>query len=154
MDATRSRAIEARLESAARACMAHGMRLTALRGLVLRLLHEADAPITAYQLLDRLRAARGGAMPPTVYRALDFLIAQGLVHKVERLSAFVPCRDAAEHAHAAQFLICRRCGTVAEIDDRDVSSALEQAAERAGFHPGPATIEIDGTCAACAGTAA
>jgi Fur family zinc uptake transcriptional regulator len=142
-------AIDARLDAAAAACARQGAQLTALRRHVLGLVFEAEGPSTAYQLLDRLKQTRKSAAPPTIYRALDFLIEQRLIHKVERLGAFIPCTEAGRHDHAVQFLICRRCGTVAEIDDPAVSQALEHAAEREGFHPGRAVVELDGTCAAC-----
>ena len=141
-------AIEAQLDAAAQACARRGATLTALRRRVLGLILEADGPATAYQLLDRLKETHKGAAPPTIYRALNFLMEQWLIHKVERLNAFIHCTDAG-HYHAVQFLICRRCGTVAEIEDRAVSTALEHAAERAGFQPGNAVVELDGTCAAC-----
>ncbi|MBV8455333.1 MAG: transcriptional repressor [Acetobacteraceae bacterium] len=138
-----------RLDRAAETCAARGAQLTALRREVLRLVLEADGPVTAYQLLDRLRQVRAGAVPPTVYRALDFLLAQGLIHRIERLNAFVACPES-DHQHAAQFLICRRCGTVVELDDTIVARALDAAARRQGFHPAHAVVEIEGLCAACA----
>ncbi len=141
--------VEAQLEAAAQTCAQQGAQLTALRRLVLGLVLEAESPSTAYQLLDRLKDIHKGAAPPTIYRALDFLLEQRLIHKVERLNAFIPC-TAAGHHHAAQFLICRRCGAVAEIEDHAVSEALEHAATRAGFRLGHAVVELDGTCAACA----
>ena len=146
----RHRAIEARLDAAAQACARQGAQLTELRRHVLGLILDAEVPPTAYQLLDRLKETRRGAVPPTVYRALDFLLAQRLIHKIERLGAFIPCTEAGHHEHPVQFLICRRCGTVAEIEDRAVSEAIEHAAERQGFRPEKAMIELDGTCAACA----
>ncbi|MBV8615947.1 MAG: transcriptional repressor [Acetobacteraceae bacterium] len=149
MDQRSRHVIEAQLDAAALACARRGAQLTELRRCVLGLILEAGGPLTAYQLLDRLRETRRGAVPPTVYRALDFLREQGLVHKIERLNAFISCAEADHHHHAAQFLICRTCGTVAEIEDRAVSEALEHAAERQGFHPSHAVVELDGTCAAC-----
>lgn len=143
-------AVEAQLEAAAGICGRNGAQLTELRRAVLALILEAEGPQTAYQLLDRLKETRKGAVPPTIYRALEFLAGQRLIHKIERLNAFIPCIEAGHHHHAVQFLICRRCGTVAEIEDHAVSEALEHAAERRGFHPGIAMVEIDGTCAACA----
>ncbi|MDE2008005.1 MAG: transcriptional repressor [Rhodospirillales bacterium] len=141
-------------------CAARGVRLTALRRDVLGLILEAETPAGAYDLLDRLRRARGKAAPPTVYRALDFLCDQGLVHRVERLAAFVGCvappdPDAAApephaHAHAAQFLICRRCGRAIELEDPELAHALAAAAARRGFAVRAATIEAEGVCAACA----
>ncbi|MCS6853327.1 MAG: transcriptional repressor [Elioraea sp.] len=148
--------IEARLEAAARACAAQGATLTPLRRVVLGLVLEAQQPIGAYALLDLLKRSRAGAAPPTVYRALDFLMERGLVHKVERLNAFVGCPIAAEHAghghaHAVQFLICSRCGRVEETEDQGIAAAIARAAERAGFRPARATVEIEGTCRACTG---
>ena len=143
-------AIEAALDAALVACARKGIQLTDLRRHVLRLILEADAPSTAYQLLGRLKDSRANATPPTIYRVLDFLMQEHLIHKVERLNAFVACVEANhEHGHPVQFLICRQCGTVAEIEDHAVSTALEQAARVKGFHAGHATVEVEGTCAAC-----
>ena len=72
-------------------CAARGAKLTALRRDILGLILDAETPAGAYDLLNRLRRTRAGAAPPTVYRTLDFLCAQGLVHRVERLAAFVGC---------------------------------------------------------------
>jgi Fur family transcriptional regulator, zinc uptake regulator len=142
--------ITKRLDDAARSCAENGAQLTELRRCVLNLVLEADGPLTAYQLLDRLKEIRKGAVPPTIYRALDFLIEQRLVHKIERLNAFIPCMDADHGHHEVQFLICGKCGTVAEIEDHAISKALERAAERQGFRANNAVVELDGTCAACA----
>ncbi len=141
--------LEAELDQAAAAAVVAGTSLTELRRAVLRLILVAEGPLTAYQLLDRLKEARPGAAPTTIYRALDFLLAQRLIHRIERLNAFVGCVEAGHHAHAAQFLICRRCGAVREIEDHRVAAALRRAALREGFQPGHAMVEIDGLCAAC-----
>lgn len=149
MRAKNRQAIQAQLNAAEQACARRGAALTELRRRVLVLILEAEVPSTAYQLLERLQETRKRAAPPTIYRAIHFLIKHGLIHKVECLNAFIPCTEAGHH-HSVQFLICRRCGSVAEIDDSAVSTALVRAAERNGFHPGQAIIELDGTCAACA----
>ena len=143
------------LDRADEMCGTRGVRLTALRRDVLGLILEAEAPTGAYDLLERLRATRLRAAPPTVYRALDFLLEQGLVHKLARLAAFVGCvahppAEAHDHTHAAQFLICRACGKVAEIEDAALSHALTEAAGRLGFAVTGATIEAEGVCAGCA----
>ncbi len=143
-----------RLDAAAAACQRGGVRFTDLRRHVLGLVLAADGPTTAYGLLERLRGTRWNAAPPTVYRALDFLLHQGLIHRVERLNAFVGCDEGASHAHAAQFLICNSCGAVDEVGDHAVTDAVGLAAAAKGFTPAHATIEIEGTCAACAGSAA
>ncbi|MBV9249723.1 MAG: transcriptional repressor [Acetobacteraceae bacterium] len=140
---------ETLLERAGAICESRGARLTDLRRQVLGLILDSEEPAGAYDLLDRLRSTRDGAAPPTVYRALDFLLEQGLIHRVERLSAFIGC---IEHGtdHAAQFLICRSCGRVTEIEDQGLTLALADAAGRRGFRVGHATIEAEGQCAACA----
>ena len=150
MNPEQRRGVERRLQAAAQTCARHGAQLTELRRLVLSLVLEAEGPLTAYQLLDRLRERRKSAVPPTIYRGLDFLIEQGLIHKIERLNAFIPCADAEHDHHDAQFLICQSCGTVAEIEDRTVRQALAGAAARQGFQPKSAIVELNGTCAACA----
>ena len=144
------------LDRAGAICAERGARLTDLRREVLGLILQQDAPTGAYDLLDQLRATRQGAAPPTIYRALDFLLEHGLIHRLERLSAFVGCvapEDTGhDHAaHAAQFLICRQCGRVVEIDDPDLAHALADAARKAGFSVSKATIEAEGLCGACAG---
>src|ERR1700759_2359218 len=98
------------LEKAAEICAQHGVRFTRLRREVLSLILAASGPVGAYELLDRLREHRKAAAPPTIYRALDFLRAQGLIHRIERLNAFIACADAGRLTPPVQFLICRRCG--------------------------------------------
>lgn len=143
------------LAQAGALCARRGAQLTELRGQVLQLILEADQPVGAYALLDRLRGLRAGAAPPTVYRALDFLLEQGLIHKVERLNAYVGCIEPAAgeahhgHDHAHQFLICGNCGVTAEISDPAVEAALAAAAARAGFTLRLATVEAEGLCARC-----
>ncbi len=126
--------------------------LTEPRAAVLREILAAGAPLTAYDILDRLRASRGRTTPPTVYRALGFLTDQGLVHRLERRGAYVACHDHGDHAHGhrAQFLICRRCGAVRELVDQRVDAALAAAAARLGFTAEATTVELEGLCAACA----
>lgn len=144
------RRIEAQLDAAAQSCARQGSELTELRRLVLGLILAAKGPLTAYQLLDRLKETRKRAVPPTIYRALDFLLARRLIHKVESLNAFIPCIGPTEETHQAQFLICGTCGAVIELKDRAVARALGSAAARRGFHPTSALVEVTGECAACA----
>lgn len=147
-------AVAAQLDRAAALCERRGARLTELRRQVLTLVLDAGRPMGAYDLLEQLRAQRRGAAPPTVYRALEFLMEHGLIHKVERLSAFVGCPAPGHlshdhHAHAAQFLICGGCGSVQELEDAAVREALAHAAAARGFTIGGVTIEAEGRCAGC-----
>lgn len=147
--------MEAMLDRAAAQCASRGAQLTPLRRQVLRLVMAAEQPVGAYALLDQLKAERGGAAPPTVYRALDFLLEQGLIHKLERLNAFLPCVEAShahghgDHDHPHQFLICKRCGATTELTDHAAAHALEEAAARAGFRVERMTVELEGLCARC-----
>jgi Fur family zinc uptake transcriptional regulator len=145
---------KAQLDQAADTCARHGARLTEIRRRVLALIIDSRGPLGAYALLDRLKAERANATPVTVYRALDFLLENGLIHKIERLNSFIACTDQGDHTHqhghAAQFLICRTCGTVAELEDPSISEAISHAAGRTGFRPDRATIEVEGLCGACA----
>ena len=139
--------VQARLDAAARLCASAGARFTPLRRHILELVLTAGGPVTAYGLLHRLEGGRWAAAPPTVYRALEFLTQHGLIHRVERLQAYIGCDES--HAHAAQLLICRDCGTVAEVDDLAVQHALDHAARDHGFAPLLTVVEMEGTCAAC-----
>jgi Fur family zinc uptake transcriptional regulator len=144
---------ESALREAEEACLRRGAQLTPLRRRVLEMVLASDQPIGAYALLDRLRAERPGAAPPTVYRALDFLLAQGLIHRIERLNAFLPCMEAAhghDHEHPHQFLICKICGRTEELSDDTVAAAVAAAARAAGFSPARSTVEVEGTCGDCA----
>jgi Fur family transcriptional regulator, zinc uptake regulator len=144
------------LDNAERLCAARGSRLTDQRRQVLGLVLDAGRPVGAYDLLDGLRSDKKSAAPPTIYRALDFLLEQGLIHKIERLSAFVGCthaldgaRACGDHPHAAQFLICTRCGQVTELDDHEILHALVGATGAIGFTLRHSTIEAEGVCATC-----
>ena len=88
------------------------------------------------------------AAPPTVYRALDFLLAHGLIHRIERLNAFMGCSRPGV-PHAGQFLLCTGCGTAAELNDPAIDSAMTAAASRLGFTLTGQTVEADGLCSAC-----
>ena len=145
--------IDGRLEAAAEACARDGIRFTELRREILALILGARGPLGAYELLDRLRQTRKGAAPPTIYRGLEFLLARGLIHRVERLNAFVGCPDGHRHPHPVQFLICKSCGAVDELEDAAIAAAVGAAAGRHGFRPGFTTIEVEGVCASCAATA-
>ena len=147
------RDIVAQLKAAEASCAQNGAQLTTLRREVLALILHAQKPVTAYQLLDQLKPIRKSAVPPTIYRTLEFLLENKLIHKIEGLNAFMPCAEA-DHDHAdAQFLICKTCGAAAEIEDQGVSDALAKAAARHGFTPTRAVVEVDGLCSACAARA-
>ena len=129
-------------------CKERGARLTEQRKTVLQLLCVSDKPLSAYELLDRMRGVVKNPAPPTVYRALDFLLAQGLVHKLESLHAYIGCAHP-DHPHVSQFLICDNCGEVAEVEDASVAKSLKAAGKAIGFHTRRPVVEVLGTCAQC-----
>ena len=136
------------VERAEELCLERGVRLTEQRKTVLQLLCIADKPLSAYELLERMRGVAKNPAPPTVYRALDFLLEQGLVHKLESLHAYVGCAHP-DHPHASQFLICDDCGEVAEIEDPGVYKSLKAAGDAIGFRTKRPVVELRGTCAQC-----
>ena len=129
-------------------CRQRGLRFTALRRRVLMLVWDSHKPVGAYDILDSLSAEGRPAAPPTVYRALDFLIEAGLVHRLDSLNAFIGCPDPAR-SHAGQFLICRQCRTVVELDDRDIDTLVEDKAKELGFSAVHQMLEIQGLCSDC-----
>ena len=104
---------------------------------------RAEQPTRAYTLLAQLEQERGKLGPPTVYRALDFLIAHKLIHKVETSNAFVACGDV-EHSHESQFMICEDCGATEEIRDDDIVRSLRRLGEGRGFAVERQVIEARG----------
>jgi Fur family transcriptional regulator, zinc uptake regulator len=135
------------------ACAERGLRLTPLRAQVLGLIADSQRPLKAYELLDRLRELRQGAAPPTVYRALDFLLENGFIHKLSSINAFVGCHHPRAAQHAAPFLICDRCQRAVELEDSAVAGQLEAQAAALGFVPQAQTLEVHGLCARCSETA-
>lgn len=127
----------------------HPPELTRNQGLVLETLHQAETPLSAYDILDRLRAD-GLRAPLQVYRALEKLIEQGLAHRLESLNAFVCCADAHGHrAGVTAFAICEGCGRVDEFADEVVKKRLGAWAAANDFSTERATIELRGRCGAC-----
>lgn len=136
------------LDRAEAICAALGSRLTPQRRRVLEILCAHEKPMGAYEILEQLGSGSRGVKPPTVYRALDFLQAMGLVHRLESLNAFLSCVHP-DHPHAGQFLICRECGRVDELEDPAVERRLGEAVSATGFVADSRVIEVTGRCADC-----
>ena len=135
------------LIEADRLCERRGAKLTPIRRLVLSMLLEANRPTKAYDLLPRLRAD-GEAKPPTLYRALDFLIETGLAHRIESLNSYVACGHW-RHGHSAVFLVCDRCGFASELHVPASLKKLGHEAEAAKFRMRRAIVEVCGVCKQC-----
>ncbi|WP_298185338.1 Fur family transcriptional regulator [uncultured Pseudomonas sp.] len=130
-------------------CTRQGLRLTALRKRVLELVWHSHKPLGAYDILGVLSEEDGRrAAPPTVYRALDFLLENGLVHRIASLNAFIGCSHP-EHPHQGQFLICRACSAAIELEQAVISNAIVSSAAAVGFVVESQTVEVVGLCAGC-----
>ena len=140
--------IDTALVRAREICAAREVKLTPIREKVLEIVWRSHRPVGAYDVLDTLARSHKAARPPTVYRALDFLMAEGLIHKIESLNAYRGCGEAG-HAHESQFLICRTCGTTQEIVDEALDAALSAATANADFAVERKVVEIAGVCANC-----
>lgn len=140
--------VDTALDEAGALCLRRGVRLTRLRRRVLELVWSSHQPAGAYAILDALRAENRNAAPPTVYRALEFLHAHGLVHRIESLNAYIGCVQP-RHPHSGQFLICQSCGVTMELHDQEISDAVSHSAGRRGFEALHQTVEITGLCSDC-----
>lgn len=140
--------IESSLEAAEEICVDRKLQLTPVRRRSLEILLEAHTALGAYDLLNRLQDEGLGTHPPVAYRALDFLVAQGLAHKIEHLNAYVACAHP-EDGHAPVFLICEACKTVSETMAPQNSHSLTQAAQKSGFKITRMVVEAQGLCPSC-----
>lgn len=136
------------LSVAEQLCLSRGVQLTPIRHKVLELIWNSHKAVKAYDLLDQIRPVNDAAKPSTVYRALDFLLEQGLIHRVESLNAFVGCHCSGTQ-HDQLLLLCTACHTVEERAAPQVLSALTKELRDAGFNPQRKTIEIHGLCKNC-----
>ena len=130
-------------------CAARAQRLTPLRRQVLEVLLESHKPLGAYEIIDRAAATGSRPAPITIYRALDFLRDNGLVHRIESRNAFIACVNNHASGELVVFLICDHCGQVGEAPSVVVADELKSAARAAGFTPKTTVIEIGGVCANC-----
>ncbi|WP_447926074.1 MULTISPECIES: transcriptional repressor [unclassified Vreelandella] len=136
------------LQQAESQCITRGVRFTPIRKRVLEMIADNGGGLKAYDLLDQLSSEHAAARPPTVYRALEFLITEGFVHRIESQNAYIACA-CPEHTHGFQLLICRQCGHVEELHLDAVSDELAELASQKGFNVERQTIELQGLCAAC-----
>ena len=134
---------------AERVCAQRAQKFTPIRRQVLQALLSSHRPLGAYEVIDELAKSMPRPAPITVYRALDFLMENGLVHRIESRNAFLACAHDHDAAAMVAFLICERCGSVGEIPAAPVAQSLNAAARATGFAPKLSVVEITGTCAHC-----
>ena len=141
--------VPAALKAAAELCRERGVQFTEIRRRLLEALWHAGQPIGAYDLMPHLEAALGKRLaPPTVYRALEFLMELGLVRRIESLNAFVPCAHP-DHPHACVFFVCERCSASIEVENRALERLIAEDATALGFEVSQRVVELQGMCTHC-----
>ena len=143
-----SATIAARLRTAETLCLQRGKRLTPIRRKVLEILLHRQRSLKAYELLEDIRRIQPGAAPPTVYRALDFLVEEGLIHRLDVINAWTACMDAAGEPHDL-LIICTECGAVSELSDPALNRRLASKVASAGFVLAGHETELRALCAKC-----
>ena len=131
-------------------CATRGVRLTAQRKRVFELICSNAKASSAYELLEELKQTEPQAKPPTVYRALDFLMEQGFIHRVESTNSYIQCGSCNAHKHYSHMLICDKCSNVIELQDDSLVALLVNNAEEHGFTITNHVIESHGVCKNCA----
>ncbi|GGF76455.1 hypothetical protein GCM10007301_40460 [Azorhizobium oxalatiphilum] len=134
-------------------CADKGLRLTPLRRSVMQVLAESHVPLGAYEIVERLGDLGDKPPPMSVYRVLDFLVSEGLAHRIESRNAFLACGHPHEADDVVVFLICEQCGSTREVGSHAVGRDLAWAARSAGFEPRQRVLEVAGCCAHCRGQA-
>jgi len=129
-------------------CRERGEKLTPIRRKVLELLLASGRATKAYSLLDEMRQIHPGSAPPTVYRALDFLLSAGLIHRIESINAFAVCHDLTQCQHGI-LVVCQQCGNITELHEPKLRQALVAQIEAAGYRLAGDGIELKGLCAQC-----
>ena len=130
-------------------CADRLQRLTPMRRKVLEVLAASHKPLGAYEIIDAAASSGPRPAPITIYRALEFLMENGLVHRIESRNAFLACAHSHDNGAAVAFLICEVCGDVGEAPGHDIGAILSAAAGSADFKPKMSVVEITGTCAHC-----
>jgi len=147
-DHDHERCASAAIAHAEAQCTAREQRLTPMRREVLQALLASHKPLGAYEIIERL-GHKNRPAPITIYRALDFLRENGLVHRIESRNAFVACVHNHDGGDLVVFLICERCGAVGEAPGAAAAEALKASSRAAGFSPKSPLIEIAGICSHC-----
>jgi Fur family zinc uptake transcriptional regulator len=146
------RCIDAALKRAQALCFERKARMTPTRESVLRLLWQSHQPLGAYQLQDQLATLLGKSIaPPTVYRAIEFLMDLGLIHRIASLNAYLGC-PFPNSEHSNLFMICNDCGSAAEVTHGPLNDMLQKVSCKANFTLQSQAIELFGLCPRCSDT--
>ena len=130
-------------------CKSNNLGFTDIRKQVFEIIVKKNKPIKAYEILDEIRNISGKpSHPPTVYRAIDFLIENGFVHKLNSINSFVGCFHPKAHEEC-YFLICKKCNLYQECCDDSLKDRISKTAEHKNFLISNTTLEIEGHCLDC-----
>ena len=129
-------------------CKVGGHRLTDPRKYVLEIILATETPLGAYDVLEKLGDKLDNPKPPTAYRAIEFLLEHGFIHRIESLNAYVACES--DHSHeGSQFMICDDCGKVIETHFCHLPDSFQKRLAEENFAATHWNLEIHGRCAAC-----
>lgn len=143
------RCIAAALSRAEERCAAARARLTPIRRAVLQLIWQNHRPLGAYSIVEQLPSVIGSPIrAPSVYRAIEFLLELGLIHRLPSRNAFIGCPFPGSE-HSDVFMVCRHCGSAAELSNDHLNQVIAETSERAGFRLESQTVELSGLCASC-----
>lgn len=152
MPQTRPKGPKGALAAAEDRCRREGAKLTPARRQILEILAEEGRPLGAYEMIERVAAATGKHPAPiSIYRALDFLLENGLVHRLASRNAYLACTHGHESRDPVVFLICEKCGAVTEAASKVIARDLAGLAAEARFMPRAQVMEIAGLCRECSG---
>jgi Fur family zinc uptake transcriptional regulator len=141
--------IDEAIESADKIIYEKGLRFTDLRKQVFKLIWESHKPVKAYDLLEKIKKNDTSAKPPTIYRTLDFLLKNGLIHRLNSQNSFIGCSHPHKHEDC-YFLICEKCHEISECCNNDLNLAIAKTVGLTNFTPANITLEIEGICKECA----
>lgn len=140
--------IDSALAVAEKICQKKSLRFTPTRRMVFSLLWQKHTPSGAYEILEMAKKKGYRAAPITIYRALDFLIENGLAHRLATTNSYIGCSCGGGKHHGV-FLICRNCGRVLELNATELIKKFKHSAMDTGFKIKSSSIEIEGICPIC-----
>ena len=141
--------LDTAIERARLAFEAKGLRLTDLRREVFEEIAGSHHAVGAYDVLDRLARKGHRLAPISVYRAIDALLDAGVIHRLESRNAFFACHASHAPDRDQVFLVCERCGRVAEIAGDAIFAAMASAIRAAAFAARRTVVEVAGLCVDC-----
>lgn len=141
--------IEESISRVVEICKENNLVFTEIRQKVFEIIIEHTKPIKAYEILDDLTKILGkSSHPPTVYRAIDFLIENGFIHKLNSINSYVGCFHPKIHKEC-YFLICKKCNIYQECCDKNLTDNIFKTADKRDFIVSNTTLEIEGHCQGC-----